>query len=73
VSFPLKQARIRQACFKGALKSFANAISADAKGACAPDIHRQLIESSGFFGISAKAVQIMASQIAEFFCGVISK
>jgi len=26
-----------------------------------------------FFGISAKAVQIMASQIAEFFCGVIFK
>jgi len=24
-----------------------------------------------FFGISAKVVQIMASQIAEFFCGVI--
>jgi hypothetical protein len=31
------------------LESFTNAISANAMGACAPDIHRQLIESSEFF------------------------
>jgi hypothetical protein len=65
------QAGIGSAGLGSALKSFTNALSADAKGACARDIHRHLIESSDFLGCPRSRAD-MASQTAEFFCGVIS-
>jgi len=56
---------------EGALKSFENAISANAKRRMRSRHLSLAYRKQWFFGMSAKVVQIMASQIAEFFCGVI--
>jgi len=58
---------MRRASFEGASKSLPNALRRERRKARACDIHiASLIESSEFFGIYAKAVQIMASQSPSF-------